>query len=751
MKHIKIKNAYLHNLQNVSVEIPKKKLVVVTGVSGSGKSSLITDIVDKVGCCEYLECLGVPQDTTIHNYYESISGLNPTISVKSANENRWNPRSLVGTKTGLINYLRLLFLSEGTITCRKCGMTNKLNQRVCNCGENVPSIDSRELSFFSSIGKCPKCNGKGYLIDVDFTVFRNHDEMTLPDLCCLIPECKPLKNQLSFFAEALKVDLKIPFSQQSIDVQESFLHGMQSEKSNFRGIGPYLEKLYSENKYNGDLLFKCTCPECNGERINAKGRSIKIQNFSLKELSTVTLNHLYTFVTDLSENEATTVLGKSICKILMDKLNDFKMIGLGYLSLYRTIPSLSGGEYQRLKLATLLKSTMEELVIIADEPLTGLHPEEKIEVLNQMRLLCDRGNTVIMIEHNLEAIKRADYVIDFGPFGGKKGGNILYCGSYEGLLECKDSLTAKFIGRINEKIKLPVCRQSEIDYLMIKHARVNNLKDIDVKIPLHKLVGITGVSGSGKSSLISKALVPLLKEHFRGSGNEENENEEDEIAEKFMDTTLNGASHVSGYVYVSQYPIGRNSRSTLATYIGLMKCLNTIFHKLEKESEFNISTEVRYKDKTLEEILCLNVMEALGFFQTEKKIHKILLELEALGLGYLTLGQPTPTLSTGEAQRVKLARSLLDNKENLLYLFDEPTIGLGLYDIFNLRKIFQRLIEKGHSVIVIEHDIVVLSSCHWIIEMGPGSDSLGGEVIAEGIPDEIRNNANSKIGKYILK
>lgn len=723
MEFIKVKNAYLHNLKHVNVEIPKNKFVVVTGVSGSGKTSLFSDILDEVGCCEYLESLGLPQETSIHDYYESITGLNPTISVKSSNESRWNPRSTVGTKTGILNYLRLLYLTEGKT-------------------KEIPSIESRHLSFNSPAGKCTKCNGTGYVVDVDFDIFRKNSHMTLLDLCTLIPECRHLKNQLSFFAEALHADLTKPLSKQPALVVDTFLNGMQSPKSNFRGIGPYLVKLYSEDKYSGTLLHKCICPECKGDRLNEIGRSIKIEAVSLPEASRCSINRLQDFVEQLVERSTTTELGKNIGKLIIDRLNDLIHIGLGYLDLYRTIPSLSGGEYQRLKLAALLQSTMEDMVIIADEPLTGLHPMEKIKVLDQMRLLCEKGNTVIIIEHNIEAMKRADHIIDFGPFGGKSGGNILYEGSFRGLLLCDQSVTAKYINKINEKLELPMMQGNETDRLFIKNANANNLKNIDVSIPLHQLVGITGVSGSGKSSLIAKTLVPLLQKYFTYSDNEECAFLNEPVEDTCQGASLHGACHITGYVYVSQYPIGRNSRSTVATYTGLMKYVQKFFAKQDRLEE--------YQGRNIDEIMEMTITEAKEFFGSEKKIQSILCELESLGLGYLTLGQPTPTLSGGEAQRIKLLKSLLENKENMLYLFDEPTIGLGLYDIYNLNMILKRLVDKGHSVIVIEHDAAVLYNCHWVIEIGPGADSFGGEVIAEGTPEALKNNEKSEIGKYIL-
>lgn len=629
------------------------------------------------------------------------------------------------------------------------------------------------------------------MVDVDLEPFRKNNHMTLPDLCALIPECKPLKKQLSFFAEVLHADLNQPLSKQPAAVADAFLNGLQSQRSNFRGIGPYLVKLYSEDKYSGTLLHKRVCPECKGDRLSKAGRSIKIGTVSLPEASQYSVSRLRDFIETLLERGTATELGKNIGRLLIDRLNDLIRIGLGYLSLYRTIPSLSGGEYQRLKLAVLLQSTMEDMVIIADEPLTGLHPTEKIQVLNQMRLLCERGNTVIVIEHNIEAMKKADYIIDFGPFGGRRGGNILYAGSFSGLLLCDKSVTAQYIDKISKKSELPMIQGSTTKRLLIKHANANNLKNMNVSIPLHKLVGITGVSGSGKSSLIAKTLVPLLRKYFSSSENEGDAILSGQAEDTCQGAELYGACYITGYAYISQYPMGRNKRSTVATYTGLMKHVQDIFAKQDRAKEYHYQPKdfsfnstgackccggagsiqtavsedafmeskclecngtrydgkilkIKYKGRNIAEIMEMTIAEAKDFFSSEKGMQSILCEMEALGLGYLTLGQPTPTLSGGEAQRIKLLKSLSENKENMLYLLDEPTIGLGLYDIYNLNIILKRLIDQGHSVIVIEHDTAVLSNCHWIIEIGPGPDSSGGEVIAEGTPYMLRNNEKSK-------
>lgn len=741
MKYIKIKNASLHNLNKVCVDIPRNQLVVVTGVSGSGKTSLICDILDEAGSSDYLENIGLLQDAPFHPCYESICGLSPTIALRKRNEGIWNPRSLVGTKTRILHYLRLLYITDGEIPCKNCGRINKLSKTQCVCGAEIPAIGSRELSPNSSAGKCAECEGTGYILDVDFDVIYDNPDKTLAELCGMIPGCAPLKNQLSFFAEALKTDLELPIEKQPLHVQDAFCNGLHSAKSNFRGIGPYLKKLYVEGKYCGTKIHKRICPECSGDRLRPKGRSIRIKNITLPEASQLSIDEIKIWILSVLNDAATTDAGKNICKIVVSFLDDLIHVGLGYLNLYRTIPSLSGGEFQRLKLASLLGNTMQDMIIIADEPLTGLHPSEKRNILEQMRFLCDKGNSVILIEHNLEALKIADHIIDFGAYGGIRGGNIIYTGDYEGLLNCEESITARYIRKGNRTL---LGGDIGKEKLIIQNACANNLKGIDVEIPLHSLVGITGVSGSGKSSLIAGTLVPLLKSHFETSYPVLDETDgEDDFYDKDKNAVLSGMNNLDGYTYVSQSPIGRNHQSIVATYAGIMKPIQALFAKQESAGE------AKYKGKSLAQILDMTVEEGILFFDCEKKIRNILFDLKDLGLEYLTLGQPTQTLSGGEGQRLKLCRSLAENKKNRLYLFDEPSIGLSLYDIDHLIQIFYKLLQHGHSVIVIEHDVNILSNCNWLIELGPGADKLGGAVIAEGTPEDMKNNKDSKIAEFL--
>lgn len=743
MKFIKIKNASLHNLKNVSVDIPKNKLVVVTGVSGSGKTSLICDILDEAGSSDYLENLGLFQESFFQDCYESICGLSPTVILRKRNEGMSNPRSLVGTKTRILKELRLLYLTDGEIPCNSCGQRNRLHKTNCICGAGIPPVSGRELSPNSSVGKCTECEGMGYILEADLEVIYQNQEKALTQLCGMIPGCAPLKNQLSFFAESLEADLDLPFEKQPPHVQDAFCNGLHSPKSNFRGIGPYLKKRYAEGKSHGGKIKKRICPACNGDRLHIKGRSIRVKNMTLPEVSQMSITEIKIFVLSVFNDETTTDVGKNICKILVFLLEQLIRVGLGYLNLYRTIPSLSGGEFQRLKLASLLGGAMEDMVMIADEPLTGLHPAEKRKVLEQMRYLCDRGNSVILIEHNTEAMKMADHIIDFGVYGGIRGGNIIYTGDYEGLVHCEESITARYI---RNRETPSFCHDAGKGKLRIQNACVNNLKGIDVEFPLHTLVGITGVSGSGKSSLIAETLVPLLKDHFGNSDSLSEESDGEELFYQDRNAALFGADNIDGFAYVSQSPIGRNPKSIVATYAGIMERIQALFAKQEKEEE----TDVKYKGKSISQVLDMTVEEGIQFFNAEKKIQNRLFHLKDLGLDHLTLGQPVQTLSGGEGQRLKLGKSLLEKKKNMLYLFDEPSIGLSLYDIDKMNQVFYKLLQHGHSVIVVEHDVHILSNCKWLIELGPGADESGGFVIAKGTPEDLKKDKNSMIADYLI-
>lgn len=446
------------------------------------------------------------------------------------------------------------------------------------------------------------------------------------------------------------------------------------------------------------------------------------------------------------------------------------------------------------------------LIYILDEPTAGLHESEKAELLKSINALKELGNTVIIVEHDKKTIEMAEYIIDIGPKAGIEGGEVIYQGNLAGLLKCNKSITGRyFSGKEATPVRKRIDLTKETRYLTIRNAKTNNLKDVTVSLPLGVLVGIAGISGSGKSSLISDTLIPLLKGHFRDKYDnfginievaEIDDEAESVIIETVVDK-LEGMEHISGYAEMSQAPIGRNMNSNPITYVGIWDKIRRLFAKQPKAIQQQLSAghfsfnskgacsacggngrekiwmggnffiyntckechgkryneealSVKYKDKNIYDVLEMSVSEAVAFFQNERAIISTLKVMERIGMGYIKLGQPTPTLSGGEAQRIKLAKEIgRQRKGNILYVLDEPTTGLSLYDTAKLIQLLDELVKKGNSVVVIEHDTEVLSVCDWIIELGPKGGTEGGKIIAEGLPQALKTNKKSLIGKYL--
>jgi excinuclease ABC A subunit len=475
------------------------------------------------------------------------------------------------------------------------------------------------------------------------------------------------------------------------------------------------------------------------------------------------------------------------------------------------MPTLSGGELQRLFLNAHLESKMDSLIYILDEPTAGLHESGKAELLKSFKALKELGNTVIVVEHDRNTIEMAEHIIDLGPKAGIEGGRIMYQGDFAGLLQCHDSITGQYLSgnvalplrTLNPNITHVNVTDKAIPCLTIRHAKTHNLQDVTVSLPLGSLVGIAGVSGSGKSSLISDTLIPLLKRYFHDqweNGEVEEHESDDDLEWTALETRaekLDGVEHISGYAEVSQAPIGRHMNSTPVSYIGIWNKIRKLFAQQSDAKQQKLSTghfsfnskgacaacggsgqekmwlggnffiyntckechgkryhddalSVRYKGKNIYDLLQMRVSEAVSFFEEHKGILSTLHVMERIGMGYIELGQPTPTLSGGEAQRIKLAKEIgRRRKGNILYVLDEPTTGLSLYDTARLIQLLDELVAKGNSVIVIEHDPVVLSACDWIVELGPGGGAEGGRIIAEGSPQALKENPESLTGRYL--
>ncbi len=808
MNNITITGARLHNLKNIDIAIPKNKLVVATGVSGSGKSSLVFDIIFEEGRKQYLQSLGVFAQIDEENKFDNISGIGPTIAVQQNIIRQSNPRSTVGSRTNILNMLAVLYAVEGKIACSSCGTPVDDNLTCQNCGNTEERLPAGYFSPNNPNGMCLKCSGKGSYFEIDMEKLVPDSLTTLEQVFDKVMVTPGLKKVLNRHFQDY---LQTPFSQIPDEVKEKIIYGhFTSNNSAKRSI--CLVRIFEGliYKYGEDPtgIYKMSkCSDCHGFRIGEEARRVFLNGKHLGELGIMTITELQDFLANLANQHISTSLGTNLLNDILHKTNSLSKSRLGHLSLYRAISTISGGELQRLFLNSHLDSKMESLIYILDEPTAGLHESEKTELQQSILALKELGNTVIVVEHDRSTIEMAEHIIDIGPKAGAEGGQIIYQGDVAGLKECAASITGQYL---SGKASMPVRKflqnieiGKETPRLTIRHAKTNNLKDLTVSFPLGVLVGIAGISGSGKSSLISNTLIPLLKLHFSDNPNETNI-EEEEIETDLEFTTfetvaekLEGMEHIAGFAEVSQAPIGRNMNSTPVSYIGIWDKIRKLFADQPEAIKQNLTAghfsfnsqgacsvcggsgrekiwlggnfflyntckechgkrynnealSVSYKGKNIVDLLEMTVAEAVTFFGGNKTIISTLLVLERIGMGYIKLGQPTPTLSGGEAQRIKLAKEIgRQRKGNILYLLDEPTTGLSLYDTAKLIQLLDELVAKENSVIVIEHDPIVLSACDWIIELGPEGGTAGGNIIAEGSPQTLKRNPQSITGRYL--
>ena len=830
MDKIKVVGARIHNLKDLNVEIPKKKMVLITGVSGSGKSSLAFDIIFDEGMNRYLQSIGFPPKFEDEKPFDLLEGLSPTVAVEQRTTRVFNPRSTVGTKTRLYNLLRMLYVTEGTLICPICKEPVNENLECDMCGMVIERLEIKHFSFNEPSGMCLACRGRGYQMHLT-------EEMIVQDYNKnLIQITKAgsavFADQIRFVEQLPKFydfDIETPYKDLPEEVKQVFLYGSGKKLSFewdsktftgtlervFEGVIPHIERALAESKsaYRRDKIHKNymslkKCDECEGYRINEQARGVRLRGKHIGELGMMPIDELSSFLEELSKNNISTVQGKNLCELVIKSLKNIEDVGLGYIHLHRALPTLSGGELQRLSLMTHLDAGIDSLIYILDEPSMSLHELEKDSLIELLKKLKELGNTIIVVEHDKRFIEIADEVIDIGPGAGVNGGELVYQGALNGLKNVNNSYTGQFL---TGKISLPIKNdesKKEVDettkFLTIKNASTNNLKNIEVKIPLAMMVGIAGVSGSGKSSLILDTLVPLLHPFFkRGSGkakNDNTENGEEENGEELLEYSgmVSGWEDLDEVIVVNQKPISRVKTSTPASYIGIWDKIRNIFSKVAEAkkrkysaghfsynsdkgrcpsckgtgeqdlkisflSSFNIECrechglrykteilEVKYKDKSIADVLNMTVSEAAKLFASDSSISNVLRILEDIGMGYITLGQPAPTLSGGEAQRVKLAKELgRARKIKSLYILDEPTVGLSFYDAIKLVDLLDQLVQEGNSVIIIEHDPEILSYCDYLIELGPEGGPKGGEIIAEGPVAKIKENLSSNTGPYL--
>ena len=695
-----------------------------------------------------------------------------------------------------------LKIGKGIVIIEKDGKEIIYNENYScpTCGISFEEISPRMFSFNSPYGACPECKGLGFLMKVD-------PELVIPDKTRTFREgaIKPwhdvggrglfwyYRGLLNDILDSLGRDIDdrvCDLSKKELDI---ILYG--SEEYGFEGVIPNLERLFhqTESEYRREEIMKyireVICPSCKGDRLKPEALAVKINGKSIMDICRMSVVKAKEFFENLKLTEKESLIAKQILKEILSRLNFLQEVGLDYLTLDRMTHTLSGGEAERIRLATQIGSGLVGVLYILDEPTIGLHQRDNLKLINTLKHLRDIGNTVVVIEHDEETIRNADYIVDLGPGAGSHGGEVVGEGTLEDIINNENSITGKYLsGKL--KIEIPEKRRKPAEKkLKILKASHNNLKNIDVEIPLGLFVCITGVSGSGKSSLIEDVLYKGLKKILYDSKEEPGKHE-----------AILGVEYINKVVVIDQSPIGRTPRSNPATYTGAFTYIREIFAntteakirgytpgrfsfnvkggrceacmgegimKIEmhflpdvyipcdvcKGKRYNRETlEIKYKGKDISEVLEMKIEDALEFFKVHPKLVEKLKTLYDVGLGYLALGQPATTLSGGEAQRVKLAAELSrKGNEKTLYILDEPTVGLHMADIAKLLDVLKRLVDKGSTVIVIEHNLEVIKCADWIIDLGPEGGDKGGYVVATGTSEEIAKNPKSYTGYFLRR
>jgi excinuclease ABC subunit A len=705
-------------------------------------------------------------------------------------------------------------LSEGIIKVEREGsppMVFSQKFSCIDCGFSFPEITPRMFSFNSPQGACPSCSGLGTRRFFDPSFIVPDPSLSLNEGAVLPWKRRGesfLRPVLEGLARHYKFDLDTPFGRLPKWVQHLLLHGSENEKISFRvkvrgrshvfhqkfeGVIPELER---RSEADGDEVEELeefrnesVCPDCEGTRLKREVLSIRVGGRSIAEVTRGSVKEALDFVDHLELSSRSQKIAQGVLKEIQERLKFMMEVGLDYLTLDRTAATLSGGESQRIRLATQIGSSLVGVLYILDEPSIGLHPRDHLRLLETLKRLRDLGNTVIVVEHDEETIRAADHVIDMGPGPGEKGGQVVFGGSPKALMQAAHSLTGQYLsGRLS--IPVPESRRSVGNhFLVVRGATANNLKNIDVQIPLGVFTCITGVSGSGKSTLLIDTLYCILAQRLYHSP---------QRCVPLRD--IEGLEHVDKVVHVDQMPIGRTPRSNPATYTGLFQPIRDLFAQLPESKargylpgrfSFNVAggrceacrgdgmirvemhflpnvyvtceechgkrynretLDIRYKGKTISEVLEMTAEDANEFFSTLPAIREKLQTLCEVGLGYLRLGQPATTLSGGEAQRIKLARELSKRETGrTVYILDEPTTGLHFADIQRLLDVLNRLTNRGNTVVVIEHNMEVIKSADYIIDLGPEGGEKGGEVVACGTPEELVRNPISYTGQFLKR
>ena len=916
--YIQIHGARVNNLKNIDVDIPKNKLVVITGMSGSGKSSLAFDTLYAEGQRRYVESLSSYARQFMGRMnkpeVDYIKGIAPAIAIEQKVITS-NPRSTVGTSTEIYDYLKLLFarigktispisgkevtkdtvtsivnelsllpedstltlfapliplndrklkeelsllLQKGFVRVRykeelhkiealiddksvknnnfeanevqivvdriRLDQTEETISRLADSlqtalfegkGECIVDIDGTQkhysdrfeldgitfeeptpnfFSFNNPYGACKKCEGYGKVVGID-------PDLVVPDKSKSVYDgaIAPWRGEKmgewldKLTRSAIKFDF--PIHRAYADLTKAQQELLWTGNKYFQGLDDFFEELEKQtykiqyrvmlSRYRG----KTDCPECKGSRLRKDATYVKVYDKSITDIVLLPLDEALDFFNSLTLSKNEQIIAKRLLAEIENRLLFLCDVGLSYLTLNRLSNTLSGGESQRINLATSLGSSLVGSIYVLDEPSIGLHPRDTQKLIGVLKSLRDVGNTVIVVEHEQEMMEAADYIIDIGPEAGINGGELVFAGNYEEILQSENSLTGAYLSG-KKQIPTPTSRRKWTDSIRIKGARENNLQGIDVEFPLHNFTVVTGVSGSGKTSLVKRILYPALQKAIGNYSGEQS---------GLFDGIEGSIDAVEQIEMIDQNPIGRSSRSNPVTYVKGWDEIRAVYSNLPaakaaglKPAAFSFNVEggrcdvcqgdgqvkiemqfmadivlpceacggkrfkqhvldITYKEKSVSDILDLSVEEALAFFHDQPKIIAKIQPLQDVGLGYVKLGQPSSTLSGGEAQRIKLASFLIkgNNSKKTLFIFDEPTTGLHFHDINKLIKAFDALIALGNSILVIEHNMEMIKTADWVIDIGPEGGSKGGHVVFTGTPEELVQCNESYTGNFL--
>jgi excinuclease ABC subunit A len=912
---ITVRGARQHNLRDINVQIPRNALTVVTGLSGSGKSSLAFDTIYAEGQRRYVETLSAYArqflDQIERPDVDSIEGLSPAISIEQKTTSR-SPRSTVGTITEIYDYLRLLYASVGVPHCPRCGrqisrqsgeqiverilalspgervtiyapivrgrkgefkdLLDKLDQQgfrarvdgeildlsdpptlekrknhtidaivyravlkpgiekalsasvekalqmanglvlvatqkdeqlysssmACpDCGLDVPKLEPRSFSFNSTYGACPECHGLGSIYDFDpAKVITDWSKPLLDGGLGPGSASQYLIRLINLAAQKYKIDLKLPFEQLPFKHQELLLVGppqLEAPRTGFHGILAYLRDSLEEAKsdtYREWMMqyqSASECPVCHGQRLRPESLAVKIDGMSIAEFTALPMDRALDRARAISFTAREALVAERLRKEIVERLQFLNAVGLSYLSLERNAATLSGGEGQRIRLATQIGSRLRGVLYVLDEPSIGLHQRDNQRLIHALEALRDLGNTVLVVEHDEETIRHADYVLDLGPGAGRLGGYVVAQGTPADIMHTPASLTGRYLSGEISTLQRLVPRTLTGKWITVEGAKSHNLKDLTVKFPVGVMTVITGVSGSGKSTLVNDILYRALAQELYGSREAPGAH-----------TRIKGFDLIDKAIRIDQSPIGRTPRSNPATYTGVFTAIRDLFAMLPESRErgykagrfsFNVQggrceacqgegqrriemnflpdvyvqCEVcngrRYNQETLAvkfngysiaDILDLTIEDALPVLADIPTARQKLETLVDVGLGYIHLGQAATTLSGGEAQRMKLARELSKRQTGrTLYLLDEPTTGLHFDDVRKLLEVLHRLSDLGNTVIIIEHNLDVVRNADWVIDLGPEGGEGGGQIVAEGPPEQIARIPHSYTGQFL--